>query len=117
MFSGYLMAAVYHLDGVNGFKGWQWYAIAPIPQISLTDSFRLFIIDGVISLPVAIAGFWLIPDIPETSRIWYLTSAEIACAQRRMELEGRALRSKYTIAKVKRIVTSWHIYALTLVYM
>jgi MFS transporter, ACS family, pantothenate transporter len=24
MFSGYLMAAVYHLEGVGGFKGWQW---------------------------------------------------------------------------------------------
>ncbi|KAF2715905.1 hypothetical protein K431DRAFT_324156 [Polychaeton citri CBS 116435] len=34
MFSGYLMAAVYHLGGVSGFKGWQW----------------LFIVDGIISL-------------------------------------------------------------------
>lgn len=25
MFSGYLMAAVYHLGGVGGLKGWQWY--------------------------------------------------------------------------------------------
>lgn len=24
MFSGYLMAAVYHLEGVGGFRGWQW---------------------------------------------------------------------------------------------
>lgn len=24
MFSGYLMAATYHLEGVGGFKGWQW---------------------------------------------------------------------------------------------
>jgi len=26
MFSGYLMTAVYHLGGVGGLKGWQWYA-------------------------------------------------------------------------------------------
>jgi hypothetical protein len=25
MFSGYLMASVYHLGGKGGFKGWQWY--------------------------------------------------------------------------------------------
>jgi hypothetical protein len=25
MFSGYLMAAVYHLNGVGGYRGWQWY--------------------------------------------------------------------------------------------
>lgn len=24
MFSGYLMAGVYHLGGRGGFKGWQW---------------------------------------------------------------------------------------------
>ena len=26
MFSGYLMAAVYNLEGRGGFRGWQWYA-------------------------------------------------------------------------------------------
>jgi MFS family permease len=27
MFSGYLMAGVYHLGGRGGFKGWQWYVV------------------------------------------------------------------------------------------
>lgn len=27
MFSGYLMAAVYNLEGVGGYRGWQWYHI------------------------------------------------------------------------------------------
>ncbi|KAL8793243.1 MAG: hypothetical protein Q9195_004179 [Heterodermia aff. obscurata] len=57
MCSGYLMASVYHLGGRNGFAGWQW----------------LFIVDGVISLPIAIAGFFFLPDVPEISRAWYLT--------------------------------------------
>jgi ACS family pantothenate transporter-like MFS transporter len=34
---------------------------------------RLFIIDGVISLPVAIAGFFFLPDVPETSKAFYLS--------------------------------------------
>jgi hypothetical protein len=34
---------------------------------------RLFIIDGVISLPIAIAGFFVLPDVPEISSPWYLT--------------------------------------------
>ncbi|EKV15709.1 hypothetical protein PDIG_13910 [Penicillium digitatum PHI26] len=55
--SGYLMEAVYHLGGRGGFKGWQW----------------LFIIDGVISLPVAISGFFILPDVPEISDPWYLS--------------------------------------------
>jgi hypothetical protein len=36
-------------------------------------SFRLFLIDGVISLPVAVAGFWMLPDVPEIAKPWYLT--------------------------------------------
>ncbi|KAI3085427.1 hypothetical protein CBS147339_1677 [Penicillium roqueforti] len=88
MFSGYLMDAVFHLGGRGGFKGWQW----------------LFIIDGVISLPVAISGFFILPD-------------EVTLAQTRMKLEGRQNRQPYTKSKLKKIFTSWHIYLLTLLYI
>ncbi|GAM37431.1 hypothetical protein TCE0_024f07348 [Talaromyces pinophilus] len=101
MFSGYLMAAVYHLGGRGGFKGWQW----------------LFIIDGVISLPVALAGFFILPDVPEISNPWYLTKKEVALAQKRMELEGRENRQPYTKAKIKKIFSTWHIYFLTVLYI
>ena len=48
MFSGYLMAATYHLEGVGGYYGWQW----------------LFIVDGIITMPIAIArdDKSLVPD-------------------------------------------------------
>lgn len=101
MFSGYLMAAVYHLNGVGGFKGWQW----------------LFVVNTIISLPIAIAGFFFLPDVPEITRAWWLKPDEIALARRRMECEGRANRAPYTKAKIKRIFTSWHIYLLPLLYI
>ncbi|KAH6892540.1 major facilitator superfamily transporter [Thelonectria olida] len=101
MFSGYLMASVYHLGGTHGFKGWQW----------------LFIIDTVISLPIAVAGFFFFPDVPEITKAWYLTKDDIALAQKRMDLEGRAKRAPYTVAKIKKIFSSWHIYLLTTLYI
>ncbi|KAJ4856852.1 major facilitator superfamily domain-containing protein [Trichoderma breve] len=101
MFSGYLMAAVYHLGGKDGFKGWQW----------------LFIINTVISLPIALAGYFMIPDVPEITRAWYFTKDDIAIAQKRMQLEGRANRAPFTKKKVKKILSSWHIYLLTLLYI
>lgn len=101
MFSGYLMAGVYRLDGKGGFKGWQW----------------LFIVDGVISLPIAVLGFFALPDLPEISKPFYLTKEEVAFAQKRMELEGRQKRKPYTRAKVKKIFTSWRIYALVALYV
>ena len=38
-----------------------------------TDISRLFIVDGIISLPVCLAGFVFLPDVPEVSRAWCLT--------------------------------------------
>lgn len=101
MFSGYLMAAVYHLDGVHGFHGWQW----------------LFIVDTIISLPIAVAGFFFMPDVPEICRAWYFKEEEIALAQKRMQLEGRANRAPLTKKKLKIIFSSWHIYLLPLLYI
>ncbi|EOD46987.1 putative pantothenate transporter protein [Neofusicoccum parvum UCRNP2] len=101
MFSGYLMAAVYNLGGKGGYTGWQW----------------LFIVDGIISLPIALAGYFVLPDVPEISKPFYLTKEEVAFAQKRMQLEGRKPRAPYTKAKVKKIFKSWHIYVLTLLYI
>lgn len=101
MFSGYLMAAAIDLHGSDGFRGWQW----------------LFIINTVISLPIALAGFFVFPDVPEICRAWYLTEDERALAKKRMELEGRAQRAPYTRAKFGKIFRSWHIYLLTLLYV
>lgn len=39
----------------------------------VTDNPRLFLIDGIISLPVAISGFFVLPDVPEISNPWYLS--------------------------------------------
>lgn len=101
MVSGYLMAGAYNLDGVHGFHGWQW----------------LFIVNTVVSLPIAVSGFFFFPDVPEITKIWYLTPDEIQIAKKRMELEGRAQRSPYTKSKFKKIFSSWHIYGLTLIYV
>ncbi|PSK42039.1 hypothetical protein B9Z65_3953 [Elsinoe australis] len=101
MFSGYLMAGVYNLEGRGGFRGWQW----------------LFIVNGIISLPIALAGYFVMPDVPEITRARYLTKDEIALARKRMELEGRKNRAPYTKKKFAKIFKSWHIYLLTLLYI
>src|SRR6187402_1208091 len=58
MFGGYLQAAAYNnLDGVHGMAGWRW----------------LFVIDGSISLPIAIASFFIFPGLPASRKPFYLT--------------------------------------------
>lgn len=102
MFSGYLQAGVYKgLNGVRGMEGWQW----------------LFIMDGVISAPIAIAGVFMIPDLPENSRAWYLRKDQIALAQKRMDIVGRAKRRGLGWDAWKRIFGRWHVYLLCVLYI
>lgn len=77
----------------------------------------LFIIDGVISLPIAISGYFLVPDMPDNSRALYLTPEERAFGKKRMELEGRKGRQPFTKARVFSFFKRWHIWLLTLLYI
>ncbi|KAI1408983.1 MFS general substrate transporter [Hypoxylon sp. FL1857] len=102
MFSGYLQAGVYRgLNGVNGFAGWQW----------------LFIVDGIISLPICIAGFFILPDLPENTRAFYLNDSDRAMARERMDKVGRAPRARLGRSAFKRIFGRWHVYLLTILYI
>lgn len=61
MFAGLLMAAIYTgLDNASGLAGWKW----------------LFIINGIISCPVAIIGFLFFPDTPERTQAKWLSTEE-----------------------------------------
>ncbi|KAF1952991.1 pantothenate transporter liz1 [Byssothecium circinans] len=87
MFSGYLQAGIYkNLNGALGKHGWQW----------------LFIVCGVISLPIAFVGYFFIPDFPETTRAFYITKeeAEKQCAR----------------LKLLRVVKQWQFWVLPLGY-
>ncbi|KAH8894926.1 major facilitator superfamily transporter [Thozetella sp. PMI_491] len=102
IFSGYLQAGVYRgLNGVNGLAGWQW----------------LFIMDGVISLPICIAGFFILPDLPENTRAFYLTEEDRELAKRRMREVGRLPRSRLGRSAFKRIFGRWHVYLLSILYI
>ena len=66
-FSGYLQAGAYKgLSGKLGHEGWQW----------------LFIICGIISLPIGVIGYFFNPDFPENTRAFYLSSPDRQLAKR-----------------------------------
>lgn len=103
MFSGFLQAAAYkNLNGVHGLAGWRW----------------LFIIDAIITLPVALMGFFFLPGLPlQDKRIWWLKPEEQQLAVDRLHTVGRKGREPWSRAKVRRLLSSWHIYVLPLQYV
>ncbi|KAK1716069.1 major facilitator superfamily transporter [Colletotrichum acutatum] len=88
MFSGYLQAAAYrNLNGVFGRAGWRW----------------LFIVQGIITLPISFLGFAFWPGLPTSPKRWYFSAEEHALAVKRMptvEQEGITWKTfKYTLSR------------------
>ncbi|KAH6629947.1 permease of the major facilitator superfamily [Chaetomium sp. MPI-SDFR-AT-0129] len=102
LFSGFLMTGVINLGGRGGLPGWKW----------------LFVMDGVISFPIAVISFIYLPDLPETgSNKRIFKKEEIELAQHRMVLEERKPRAKFTKEKIIKVLTSWPIYLMPLYYI
>lgn len=90
LFSGFLQSSIHaNLDGVNGLAGWRW----------------LFIIDFVITAPIALYGFIFFPDTPQTTRAFYLTAAEKTLAVERLPKKPQT-RLSWNI--FKRVLGRWH---------
>lgn len=103
LFSGYLQAALYKgMDGTGGLAAWRW----------------LFIFDGIIGIPIALYGFFAIPDAPTTARSRWLKPHEKQMAIDRMAAVGRKpARTRITLPVVKRVMLSWpiHLFSATFI--
>ncbi|KAL1412032.1 hypothetical protein Q8F55_003029 [Vanrija albida] len=103
MFSGFLQAAAYtNLNGRHGLAGWRW----------------LFIIDAIITIPIALFGFFFLPGLPlQDKKEWWLTEEENQLAIDRLKHIGRKGRTPWTRERIKALFSSWHIYVLPLLYV
>ncbi|KAF8450366.1 MFS general substrate transporter [Boletus edulis BED1] len=101
LFSGVLQAAVYqHLGGVAGRSGWRW----------------LFVVDGVITLPIAVYGFLVFPDVPATTKAFYLTKEERILSFARLEPDHDVIRHPLSWNLAKRVLTRWRWYGCSLLF-
>ncbi|KAJ5594390.1 uncharacterized protein N7459_000598 [Penicillium hispanicum] len=102
MFSGYLQAALYSgMDGRAGLSAWQW----------------LFIFDGILGVPIALYGFWAIPDSPSDTKNRWLSKEESAHAVQRMREVGRAPAGKLTWRTVLDVFRSWPVWLFSTVFI
>ncbi|KAK6581295.1 hypothetical protein PZA11_005986 [Diplocarpon coronariae] len=100
MFGGFLQTAINSsLDGARGMSGWRW----------------LFVIDGLITIPIAVYGLFLFPDTPSTTSAFYLTTSERALAISRVPEVPE--RRPWNLAFVKRVLTSWHWYGFVVLWI
>ncbi|CZT09539.1 related to transporter protein [Rhynchosporium graminicola] len=102
MFSGYLQAGIYKsLNGRHGLPGWKW----------------LFIMDGVISIPIAVWGYFGIPDLPHTTKAFYLSADDRQYGIERIEKVGRQPPVILTKKVMKDVFLDWKIWSFVFPYV
>lgn len=89
------------MDGQGGLAAWKW----------------LFIFDGIIGVPVALYGYWAIPDQPNSSRARWLGDRDRELAVGRMESVGRKPMKKLTWAVMREVFTSWPVYLFCAIFI
>ncbi|KAL2875195.1 hypothetical protein SGCOL_009628 [Colletotrichum sp. CLE4] len=101
MFSGYLQAGLYSsMDGRHGIAGWRW----------------LFIMDAIISLPIAFWGFFGLPDLPHNTKAFYWSAEHVKYGIDRIEKLGQKAQQKLTWKEAKRIYLGWEIWVFIVPY-
>lgn len=100
--SGLLQGQIFEtLNGRFGLPGWRW----------------MFIIDRLITLPVAIIALYLIPGSPYNCHSLFLTDEEILLARKRLKdanvhPPSRNPQPFFNKNVWKKVLTSWQIYGL-----
>lgn len=97
--AGLLQASAFeNLNGKNGLEGWRW----------------MFILDAIITLPIALIGLWFLPGTPKKCYSVFLTDEDIYLARKRLLDANIALESEgphfFTISLWKDIIVDWRFY-------
>ncbi|ODV97763.1 hypothetical protein PACTADRAFT_36846 [Pachysolen tannophilus NRRL Y-2460] len=79
----------------------------------------LFIVDAIISFPIAIYTMTADPNTPSTSTAWYFSKEDKLIAKERRRRIGAQLntREKYTWKKIKSFFTTWHIWVFPILFL
>jgi MFS family permease len=102
--AGLLQAAIFEsMNGLNGRAGWRW----------------AFIIDGLITLPIGVVAFYMVPGTPEKCTSLFLTDDDIRLARKRLKDANIKTPTRnpppfFNWKLWKKILTSWQIYSLSI---
>lgn len=90
-------ASMTYLDGRNGLAGWRW----------------AFIINAVITLPLALLGYFILPGTPARPNKLAMKQHELDLAKARLERQGSKVRNvPFSWALVTKILKNWKFWVL-----
>lgn len=101
------------------FTAWQagdGFSSLTVRSANHLASILRLITTGIISLPIALAGFLIFPGLPSSAKPWWLTPAEHDLARSRVAAAGIAPSSKLSWSVIKRTFRRWEFYMGLLAY-
>ncbi|KAI1178715.1 MFS general substrate transporter [Nemania sp. FL0916] len=100
-FGGLLAAAIENLDGKGGLAGWRW----------------IFIIEGLLTVVVAVVSYWMVHDFPDDAR--FLTPDDRARVIRRLKLDQQssAEHEEWNIKYLYAGLKDWKMWLGMVIYM
>ncbi|GAA6008115.1 uncharacterized protein JCM10292_001850 [Rhodotorula paludigena] len=99
LFSGVLQSAVHtSMDGLHGLAGFQW----------------LFIVCGVITIPIGFYGYAFFPDTPQRNRSFVFTAEEKALAISRLPEKPK---TQFNRTIFKRVLGHWRWWLMSIMWI
>ncbi|KAI9926051.1 hypothetical protein ASPWEDRAFT_169918 [Aspergillus wentii DTO 134E9] len=86
------------LDGVHGLAGWRW----------------MYIICAIITIPVGILGYFILPGTPDKPNKFVLKDKDVAIAQDRLKRAGHGIDEGFSLRSFTNILKSWKFWAFLL---
>jgi MFS family permease len=86
------------LDGVHGLAGWRW----------------MYIICAIITIPVGILGFCVLPGTPDKPNKWVVRESDVKLAKERLLRAGHKVEGNVTLHTFVKIAKNPRVWALLL---
>ncbi|KAH9062460.1 MFS general substrate transporter [Lactarius vividus] len=98
-FSGILTYGIEHLDGKGGLRGWQW----------------IFLIEGLLTIVVALCAYFFVHDYPETAR--FLTEDEKQLIMQTLVDDSKGQATHFSAVFIWQALADWKTYVQSLNFM